>query len=402
MTLGLPNKSSEAAELGTAVHELVECALRMNLRCKDLIGTTFNGFVITDDMADSGQVYVAYIRNILAERPNAVIYIELKVCLSSISDELWGTSDVVIVDGDTIITGDYKNGWVTVEVNSEQYIQAQDRTIMGNSQTIGYTLAAMDTLGLWGTVTKFINFIGQPNVEHVDGEIRSEEYTVEQMVDWHNAYRASHELSMRLDAPLNAGSHCKYCLAAGFCAPRIKLTVNDCFFDNATDRLNEDQIMLIKREIPAMRRTLETLEEEALKIARSGKQMNDFKLVKTISKAKCVDEDLFVKSAVIDEIRKTFKNVSKVTKEACEIVELDLKLKMYNKPKLKGMTANKKFLNAALVNTWFVKPEPSTTLVDITNARTAVMPDGRRDATQDFDIVTPVTGKTKHLDFEAI
>ncbi len=216
MSAGFENESNDAAELGTAVHELTEVAQKFGLSCHDFLGMKFNKIVMTEEDVEAGQVYVNYVRQLKIQHPNMVFYIEKQVCMSSISDELWGTSDLIGVDESLglMIILDYKNGWGLVEVNDEQLITGFG-SLIGNAQCVGYGLAAMDTLQLWGKITRVITGIVQPNIEHADGVIRLREFTMDEMKQWHKAYHISHK---RVD--IVAGKHCTCCLAAGTCAER--------------------------------------------------------------------------------------------------------------------------------------------------------------------------------------
>lgn len=351
MAAGLPNSSNPASELGTAVHELVEVALKFGFSCHDLIGHTFNKHVVTEEMADGGQVYVNYVRQIKVQRPNAKVHLELKVCLSSISNELWGTADLVIVDGDTLIVGDYKNGYGLVEVDGMQTITGYGQ-LNGNAQTVGYSLATMDSLQLWGKITKIINVIVQPNNdEHPDGVIRVKEYDMAEITQWHHAYRASHG---RKD--FVAGTHCIYCRAAGSCATRIRRTFKLIGLTDSLERITDEQKIALLDEIPTIKRTLDALNEQATLAVRKGKPLKDRKLVKAIVRGYCNDEDEFVRQAV----------------EANPNLDVN---KLYNKPKLKGMTANKAIVDKNLVNKFYDKPQAPILLVSINDKRAAIAPD---------------------------
>ena len=366
---GLPNSTNPSAELGTAVHELVEAALILGVNCDDFIGCTFNDHVIDSSMAEGGQVYVAYVRQILAQRPNAKLYLEIKVCISSISGELWGTSDVVIVDGDTLIVGDYKNGYGLVEVHKPQVITGF-ATLLGNAQTVGYALATMDTLQLWGKINKVINFIAQPNGQHAEGVIRSHEYNMDEMTQWHHAYRASHG---RTD--IVAGKHCVYCLANGRCGANIMNLLSHVGLDNTVELLNDDQVIAMLNLSQTFKQTMKAVESQALIAARKGKQLKDWKLVKAIVHGFCTDEEKFVEQAVEQAV------------ESGDISHLEVDsftAQLYNKPKLKGMTANKKVVDKKLVDKFYDKPPQATVLVPITDKRAAIMPDQRPSAVGKF------------------
>jgi hypothetical protein len=356
MQKGLPNTSNPASELGTAVHEVGEFALHMGVSCHDLIGLTFNGVEVNEDMAFAGQMHVNYVRGILKERPNAKLYIEGKLYLSSIDiNQLWGTGDIIIVDGSTLFVIDYKNGYGLVEVDDPQYVQASNAYINGNAQLVGYALAAMDTHKLWDTVTTIITGIVQPNKDHIDGFIRTKTYSVPELQVWWKVYADSHALATSPNAPRNAGPHCKYCRAKGHCSTRINHVLNQLKLDTSIAECNADQILGIYNEIDVIRKTLEAVEDRMVQIARTGKRIPGRKLVKSIVRTKLTSEADLVKAAVDAGIEKD---------------------KLYNK-KIKGKTDIKKVVGKTIADEFYKAPEAGYTLVGLNDKRPAVMADNK-------------------------
>jgi|TARA_R110000744_G_scaffold47524_4_gene104590 hypothetical protein len=366
MQSGLTNTSNPASNLGTAVHEGGEFALHMGVSCHDLIGMQFNKIEFNEDMATAAQMHVDLVRLIMSECPNAKLIIEGKVCLSSIDPELlWGTADIIIIDGDTLYVIDYKNGYGLVEVDSDQYAHATDSSISGNAQCAGYALAAMDTHKLWGTVTKVVTGIVQPNKEHVDGLIRFKNYTIPELQEWWKVYAAAHSVAIKDDAPTNAGEHCKYCLAKGHCMTRITHMMTILKFDTAISHCDADQLIGVYNQISVIRSTLDAVEERVVKLARQGKRINGRKLVRSITRAKCIDELGLIDDAVESGIDKS---------------------KLYN-IKLKGKTDVKKIVGKELANKYYITPDAGYSLVALNDKRPAIMADNKPTAVGKFGSV---------------
>ena len=356
MNKGLKEEGyNEPAEKGTAVHELCEAALLLGLNCQDFIGVrSFNGFEVTEEMAECGQLYVSYVRQLLHERPNAQLNVELRVVMSSIDNILYGTSDCVIVDGDTLIIGDYKNGYGLVEVDKPIHITATGQTLDGNAQLMGYLLATMDTLQLWGKIRYFKTFVVQPNGNHIDGEIRGFDYTPEDILEWHKAFKVTFDVARSPDAKLVAGSQCTYCKAAGHCAERLRHTMKIAGLTDSMEVLTPDLIMAVLDEASTIKRTLEAIEKKATLLVKQGKTIKNRKLVKSIVRATCPDPEAFVAEAVK--------------------LKPEIEDKLFNH-KLIGMSAAKKILPAELVNKFYEKPEAGTVLVPLTDKRPAIAAD---------------------------
>jgi hypothetical protein len=332
------NETNDAAELGTAGHLLGEWCLRSGLNTFDCIGLTFNKIKVDLKLAEGVQLYVSYVRDI-CRKHNVNPMLETRVVMTSVSAELFGTSDCVIIIGDLLIVIDYKNGYNVVEVK-------------GNSQAMFYFIAVLDTLSLWSTIKRGLICIVQPNGDHVDGVIRTADVTIEQAIHWQEIFRKGHHAAKQKGALLNAGAHCIYCLSRGSCRPRIMRTLNLIYGEKPINELNEDEIVLIFEEINAIKTNINAVEERTLELARLGKKIEGYKLVNSIQRASCSDEENFVKEAV-----------------KLGVKESDL----FNR-KLISMTDSKKLLknNSGIVDKFFIKPPASTTLVKMNNSRAAV------------------------------
>lgn len=365
---GLPNTTNPAAELGTAVHEATEFALNLRVSCNDLIGMTFNDHVLTDDMAFAGQVYVDYVMEILKLYPDAIVYIEGKVCLSTIDPKLlWGTSDIIIYVPSMrlLIVGDYKNGYGVVEVYGDQYVYSRGHIEKGNAQCIGYGLAALDTHNLWDGVDHVVTFIAQPNIDHIDGPVRLHTYSMTEIYNWLHIYAESHELALLPDAPTFAGSHCKYCRAKGHCKTRIMHMLESMQMDKAVSHCSPEELLTVYNEIDTFIYSLEAVKDRMVALARQGMHIPGRKLVKGIVRAKCVDEHKLVAEAVASGIDKTA---------------------MFN-TKIKGKTDLVKVVGQKMANKYFVTPEAGLTLVNMSDKRPAVMADSKPNAKGIFGAV---------------
>ena len=231
LTSGLKDKESEAAAWGTACHQLAEKCLRSGKDAVDFLDTTEKTkehiFVVDDEMAETAQVYVDYVRRKAdAEaRPGTELLIEQKFSLAKINPpfDAGGTGDAVILDrvNKSIEIVDLKGGrGVVVEA-------------VGNKQLRTYALGAvLANPGDWRTVRVTIV---QPRAPHPDGRIRSEEFDVIDLFDWTvdlQEAMARAELACAnafftgrgdsYDAQwdrefLNAGDHCLFCKAKATC-----------------------------------------------------------------------------------------------------------------------------------------------------------------------------------------
>jgi hypothetical protein len=243
-------KESEAAAWGTCCHEVSELCLKGGHDAIEFIDRVFKAkeheFECDEEMAECAQVYVDYVR----ERawPDAhldnVLQIEQRFSLAKLNPpfDAGGTADAVIYHRaeKLLEVVDLKGGrGVVVEVND-------------NKQLRTYALGAMlANPGL--EVERVMSTIVQPRAGHKDGAIRSETYHVADLMEWTAELVAAMERAsaasvaygeilgdlsreMWAEKHLNAGGHCQFCPAAGFCPALEKKAMDACgvWFDDCS------------------------------------------------------------------------------------------------------------------------------------------------------------------------
>ncbi len=362
------DSSNVQSEKGTAVHEMSEFSFSFGIPLKDLMGTKFNGVKVTKPMVDAAQEYIDVLDK-FASIPTVLSKIEVKVGISSIDPKrLWGTGDYIGIDETmrNLYVGDYKNGYGIVEVYSDQFIYAVQSVKKGNVQCIGYALGVLDTYNLWDKMDHVVIFIVQPNKPHKDGIVRSHTYTITEMHEWKELYRATHELSLRPDAPRRAGSNCKYCGARGFCSTRITHTMETMKLNSDFAHCTPDQLIGIYQDADVMIKAIEGVKTKVEQLARQGHAVPNYKLVKGIARGVCEDEDGFI----------------------AEVIErgLDPAL-LYNKPKIKGKTVVKAIVGKVLADKYYAVPDVGLTLVPNSDPRVTYRADNIPDATGIFSSI---------------
>ncbi len=340
MSRGKPNHTNEPAEQGTAAHACGEFCLRMRVNAYECIGMVFNrskafpdGFTVDQEMADAVQVYVAHILSICL-RLGVNPLVEIRVVMSSIRDDVFGTSDCIIIAGDTLYVLDYKHGWIIVN-------------IANNSQAIFYAIAVMDTYNLWGQIKHIHTAIIQPRPDHIDGAIRYHEYTPEQLHSWFHKFRKA--ILYPSDKPV-AGTHCKYCLARANCKTRMMRTIELAFSDVPLDQVSIEELEILYLETQSIKTHLQAVDDRMTELAKEGHQFENLKLVTARKFAICKDETAFMQAVVKSGVDKS---------------------KLYN-TKLVSMTAAKKVVDKNIVNEYFIKPPAGIDLVPLTDSRPAM------------------------------
>jgi hypothetical protein len=160
-------------------------------------------FEVNDNMVEAVQVYLDTIRGILAKNPGAELRIEHKFHLASLHEDLWGTCDCVIVlPFERLIVLDYKHGQ-GVAVDAEE-----------NSQGMMYARGAAEGEDLEDIEIVIV----QPRAPHPQGPVRSWNISRTDLFTWADEVLLPAALATNdPNAPLVAGSHCKFCPAGAVC-----------------------------------------------------------------------------------------------------------------------------------------------------------------------------------------
>jgi hypothetical protein len=199
-----PNTASEFAEEGTAMHEAIDMILQGKTeKDTDVIGLTFNGYVITEEMYNEAIAPALEQFDKLDKELGGIDFFnEQRVVFPDI-EGAFGTVDIVGTAKDRTIVLDWKFGRGVA-------VEAED-----NEQLLYYAYAAAHTK----PTDKFFDrgkpiemFIVQPRVK--DGEPFTRWMTTYLQleafaIDLKHAVQRSEEP----DAPLNLGPHCKFCAA---------------------------------------------------------------------------------------------------------------------------------------------------------------------------------------------
>lgn len=329
-----------AAAEGNVAHKASEHCLILGMNPVDCVGMEFNGQKLDEVMAENITVYTNHVRTLRTQNPGAYNLVEPKLFMTSVAPDVWGFADHMQIAGTTLYIDDLKYGFVIV--NEED-----------NPQCAHLAVSALDTYNLWFKITKIVCTIIQPRAEHVQGSIRSVEYTIEELQKWRDRFATAIFASRKKDAKRTAGKHCRYCPVRATCRARMIRTVFMSSLDSPIETVSDEEVENLLRELPAIRKHLEAIENFATILARSGKKFRDFKLVKQKVHAICDDEEVLINLVVDKGLKKDV---------------------LYHPGKMKGKTALRPVLAKVKldVNDYFTVPQANTKLVPLSNTSTAV------------------------------
>lgn len=179
-------ESSEASERGTKIHEVAESMLNNEETSET-----------QQDIIDAANEFKEYVQSFGFEE----LHVETQVY---VSDECWGTADVIGVKNDELYIVDLKSG--TFPVFAEE-----------NSQLMIYAVGALKKFYPNKVFKNIHLIIFQPTIKNFDEFV----ITQRELLDW-----SKHVLSPAIKAALsneasyNVGLHCKFCDARKVCEYR--------------------------------------------------------------------------------------------------------------------------------------------------------------------------------------
>ncbi len=276
-----------AAVEGTAIHELGKHCLVKNVDPAEMHGFTMEitygmetfPFVVDDDFVFAVRVYRNTILDILAK--DGLDYRVLQTEVYSDCPEVplpngnnfGGTSDCKFIAGSTLHIFDLKGGRGIIVDPTE------------NKQCMSYALRfVIDTSKL---IDKVVLWIVQPRAK--EGEfVKSWETTPERIIDFLVELRRAIAETQVENPTLCAGSHCKYCLAAGNCSAiqegiiektSLAIPKIHTVFPKVSS-LTPEQIGKALPALEALKNYIQILGDYALTLLHRGQEVPNYVLVK--------------------------------------------------------------------------------------------------------------------------
>lgn len=270
--------TSHPAELGTALHEVIEdCLNDIDVDPYDFVGKEINHILLTEDNI-TDKIYPALdafeelMDKYGIEKYNCESYYEMNG-----DAEIGGTTDYVgfPADPDTLVFADYKSG-------DGLMVQAAN-----NKQNLFYAMCAVSANPDYQKYKKFVFAIVQPSERRPDtlDVWETDKATLD-------AFTRDHEeavyLSRKGGQTPTAGDHCKFCPAEATCPAKQQLIeVMDGY---EVDKIKLEQVadaLLLADEIENWVKAVRKFAHESLE---RGQPIEGFKLVAKRATRKWTDE----------------------------------------------------------------------------------------------------------------
>ena len=313
-----PPKESDFAREGTIAHSLAEVEARRAFKLpghetyeadlenvySELLEHLGGDLEATEREYEAMQDYVAWYLDILAEAKGDTGALLLEQRLATGIKGCWGTSDAVIIRGDTIHVIDLKYGR-GVEVSPVE-----------NPQFMLYALGALRAYRDMLEETRRVKTtVFQPRINNVD----TWEITVEDLEAWRDKVArpaARKALTGENTEFTPSESACKFCPAAGICKPRAE-SITAVAFDADPNIISlEDRAGYLAR-LGEIKSWVKHMEETSLELAyERGETIPGWKVVRSGSRRVVADVDAAterLQAAGYDESQFTTRKMAGVT-----------------------------------------------------------------------------------------
>nr|DAY20133.1 MAG TPA: Protein of unknown function (DUF2800) [Caudoviricetes sp.] len=313
-----PPKESDFAREGTIAHSLAEVEARRAFKLPghetyeadlekvygELLEHLGGDLEAAEREYEAMQDYVAWYLDILAEAKGDTGALLLEQRLATGIKGCWGTSDAVIIRGDTIHVIDLKYGR-GVEVSPVE-----------NPQFMLYALGALRAYRDMLEETRRVKMtVFQPRINNVD----TWEITVEDLEAWRDKVArpaARKALTGENTEFTPSESACKFCPAAGICKPRAE-SITAVAFDADPNIISlEDRAGYLAR-LGEIKSWVKHMEETSLELAyERGETIPGWKVVRSGSRRVIADVDAAterLQAAGYDESQFTTRKMAGVT-----------------------------------------------------------------------------------------
>jgi hypothetical protein len=267
-----PN-TTEAADQGTAAHELAELCLRRGVDCEVYLGTKLNGVEVDDEMVENVQIFVDVCRQAAVGGSHTFIEHNFNLAKLNPPEPMFGTNDFGVLDGRTLQIFDLKYGaGVRVEVK-------------GNKQLRYYALGAVLALSEYDIDDVVITIV-QPRMAHPDGIIRSETVTLAELIEFSVELIDAAKATQQPGAELVPGDWCRFCPAKGVCPAllqqaqeiaQVEFGVVDV--PPAPETLPPELFAEIHNKLPILEEWIKAMKATALARLERGEEVPGLKLV---------------------------------------------------------------------------------------------------------------------------
>jgi hypothetical protein len=308
LSAGIPDTSSAFADEGSAAHELSEHILNTGFDADRFIGWWINldgksahskftvkplsedrSYEVTEEFAAAVQVYVDHVRGVIAGASDQFEYgVEVRADLKHLG--------VAGLDGGTADFAGYDPVDASVHVADLKFGRGVAVSPQDNPQLMSYALGVVKRYHNRG-VKRVVLHVIQPRA--MGEAIKVWDADPVDLIDFQGDLVAGAQATMAPDAPLNAGSWCRFCRAAPTCPARREESLRIAQADFSTgemelpvvDGLQPARLAEILEEVSQVEDWCRRVKEHAHHVATHGDGIPGWKLVAKRATRKWKDEE---------------------------------------------------------------------------------------------------------------
>jgi len=257
-----PKPSSEHADRGTLLHDVIAELLEFDKPPQQCIGAQYNDQVLTQELLDE-KIIPALAALDVVDPDKAMEYmVETRVGFGDYLPGVFGSTDLLGRLGNRAIVLDWKFG-------DGVMVNAQD-----NDQLLFYAAAAMRT-----DACKWV-FEGADEIELIivqPPEIRRWVTDKARVVSFEQELAKAVRRAQQDDAPIKTGEHCRWCAAKPIC-PQMNGAIDRAIHQQIVN-LNKDQLGEYLAKADMMEDWIKDLRALAFQVLESGAEVPGYKLV---------------------------------------------------------------------------------------------------------------------------
>lgn len=271
-----PQPSSPYADEGTLLHDVMAKLLDYGDGGdpQAMLGATYKDAVLTQDLIDRKIIPALAALDEIDPDGDMSYAVESRVGFGKLIPDVFGSTDMLGRMGTRAIVLDWKFG-DGVPVDAED-----------NEQLMFYAAAAMrtpETSWVFANASEIELVIVQPP------HVRRWVTTAERIAAFESDLLRAVKAAMKDDAPLKAGSHCRWCAAKPVC-PQMTGAA-DRALAAKVDALPVDQIAHYLDQVPLLEQFVKDLQQLAHGLIEEGKPVPGYKLVNKRATRSWADAD---------------------------------------------------------------------------------------------------------------
>lgn len=269
-----PRPSSEHADRGTLLHEVMAELLEFDKKPAQMIGAQYKNQVLTQELIDEKVIPALQALDEIDPDKQMEYMVETRVGFHDFLPGVFGSTDLLGRLGSRAVVLDWKFG-------DGVLVDATD-----NPQLLFYAAAAMRT-----QACKWV-FEGATEIELVivqPPEIRRWVTTKARVISFEQELAKAVRLAQQETAPMQSGDHCRWCAAKPVC-PQMTGAVERAL-KAQLQALPVDQIAMQLQQADAIEDYLRDLRALAFQMLENGQPVPGYKLVAKRATRHWTDED---------------------------------------------------------------------------------------------------------------